>query len=121
VLHRGHVEYLACARAEGDILIVGLNRDSSVRRLKGPKRPVQNERDRAVILCALRSVDYVVLFGEDTPEKLITEIRPDILVKGADYALKEIVGASLVQSYGGKVIRVKLTKGRSSSKILSRL
>lgn len=121
LLHRGHVEYLAKARAEGDLLIVGLNRDSSVRKLKGPGRPIQSENDRAIILLALRSVDYVVLFGEATPERVISEIKPDVLVKGADYALKDIVGAKLVKSCGGKVVRVRLTRGRSSSKLLTRL
>lgn len=121
LLHRGHVEYLAKARAEGDLLIVGLNRDSSVRKLKGPGRPIQSENDRAIILLALRSVDYVVLFGEATPERVISEIKPDVLVKGADYAQKDIVGAKLVKSCGGKVVRVRLTRGRSSSKLLTRL
>lgn len=121
LLHRGHVEYLAKARAEGDLLIVGLNRDSSVRKLKGPGRPIQSDNDRAIILLALRSVDYVVLFGEATPERVISEIKPDVLVKGADYALKDIVGAKLVKSCGGKVVRVRLTRGRSSSKLLTRL
>lgn len=121
LLHRGHVEYLAKARAEGDLLIVGLNRDSSVRKLKGPGRPIQSDNDRAIILLALRSVDYVVLFGEATPERVISEIKPDVLVKGADYALKDIVGAKLVKSCGGKVVRVRLSRGRSSSKLLTRL
>ena len=121
LLHRGHVEYLAKARAEGDLLIVGLNRDSSVRKLKGPGRPIQSENDRAIILLALRSVDYVVLFGEATPERVISEIKPDVLVKGADYTLKDIVGAKVVKSCGGKVVRVRLSRGRSSSKLLTRL
>ena len=121
ILHRGHVEYLAKARSFGDLLIVGLNSDVSVRRIKGPKRPVQSQADRAAILLALRSVDYVVYFSEDTPEKLISIVRPDILVKGADYARHEIVGAKLVHSYGGKVRRVRLRTGRSTSGILSRL
>jgi len=121
ILHRGHVEYLTKARSFGDLLIVGLNSDVSVRRIKGPKRPVQPQADRATILLALRSVDYVVLFSEDTPEKLISIVRPDILVKGADYERHEIVGAKFVQSYGGKVRRVRLRTGRSTTGILSRL
>ena len=121
LLHLGHVEYLAKARKKGDLLIVGLNRDRSVRKLKGPGRPIQSDNDRAAILLALRSVDYVVLFGESTPDKVIGEIEPDVLVKGADYLLKDIVGAKLVKSYGGEVVRVKLTRNRSSSKLLSRL
>lgn len=115
ILHRGHVEYLAKARSFGDLLIVGLNSDASTRRLKGPSRPLQPQADRAAVLLALTAVDYVVVFGEDTPEKLIREIRPDVLVKGADYRLAEIVGAAFVQSYGGKVRRARLLKGRSTS------
>lgn len=121
ILHRGHVEYLAKARSFGDLLIVGLNSDVSVRRIKGPKRPIQPQADRAAILLALRSVDYVVYFGEDTPEKLIAAVRPDTLVKGADYQKHEIVGAKFVQSYGGKVRRVKLRTGRSTTSILNKL
>jgi rfaE bifunctional protein nucleotidyltransferase chain/domain len=121
ILHRGHVEYLAKARSFGDLLIVGLNSDISVRLIKGPKRPVQPQADRAAILLALRAVDYVVYFSEDTPEKLISVVRPDILVKGADYRRDEIVGARFVHSYGGKVKRVRLRSGRSTTGILNRL
>lgn len=121
ILHRGHVEYLTKARSFGDLLIVGLNTDASVRRLKGPTRPVQSERDRAAVLLGLRAVDYVTLFGEDTPDKLIRSIRPDVLVKGADYRESEIVGTTFVKSYGGRVRRVKLTPGRSTSSILKRV
>jgi D-beta-D-heptose 7-phosphate kinase/D-beta-D-heptose 1-phosphate adenosyltransferase len=120
ILHRGHVQYLERARSYGDLLIVGLNSDASVRRIKGPGRPVQTERDRAIILQSLRSVDYVVLFGEDTPERTIQMVRPSTLVKGADYKEAEIVGASFVKSYGGKVRRVRLTPGRSTSRIIRR-
>lgn len=121
ILHAGHVECLTKARALGDILIVGVNRDSSVRRFKGADRPWQTERDRATIVAALKPVDYVVLFAEDTPERLIKEIRPDVLVKGADYAIKDIVGADFVRSYGGKIKRIALKKGRSSSALIARL
>jgi len=121
VLHRGHVEYLAKARAFGDLLIVGLNTDASVRRLKGPNRPLQKQADRAIILLALEAVDYVVLFGEDIPDKLIRQIRPDVLVKGADYKESEIVGATFVRSCGGDVRRIRLTRGRSSSVIIGKL
>lgn len=117
ILHRGHVEYLTKAKSFGDILILGLNSDASVRRLKGPTRPLQKQTDRAVILLALESVDYVVIFGEDTPDKLIRQIKPDILVKGADYKVSEIVGADFVRSIGGAVRRIPLTKGRSTSSI----
>jgi len=121
ILHRGHVEYLAKAKALGDVLIVGLNSDASVRRLKGKSRPVQNQRDRAAILSALRSVDYVVMFGEDRPDRLIEQVRPDVLVKGADYRLSEIAGAGFVKAYGGTVRRLRLTPGRSTSRLLKRL
>lgn len=120
LLHRGHIEYLAKARSCGDLLIVGLNSDASVRRLKGPKRPLQGQRDRAAILSALRSVDYVIVFGEDTPDKLIREIRPHVLAKGADYRVSEIVGAEFVKSIGGMVRRVPLTKGRSTTGLVKR-
>lgn len=121
VLHRGHVDYLAKAAACGDLLVVGLNSDASVRRLKGDDRPIQRQSDRAAILLALQAVDYVVIFGEDTPDKLIRQVKPDVLAKGADYKISEIVGADFVRSYGGKVRRIRLTPGRSSSKIISRI
>ena len=121
ILHRGHVEYLSKAKSFGDVLIVGLNNDASVRRIKGGLRPIQKQKDRAVILLALEAVDYVVFFGEDTPEKLIRQVKPDVLVKGADYRTSEIVGSKFVSSYGGKVKRVKLTKGRSTSNITAKL
>lgn len=121
ILHRGHVEYLARAKSLGDVLIVGLNSDASVRRLKGKNRPIQKQADRAVILLALEAVDYVVVFGEVTPERVIRLIKPDVLAKGADYKISEIVGAEFVKSYGGKVKRVRLTRGRSTSGILKKL
>ena len=121
ILHRGHVEYLGKAKSFGDVLIVGLNGDASVRRIKGRRRPLQNQKDRAIILLALHAVDYVVLFSEDTPDKLIRQVRPDVLVKGADYKISEIVGADFVRSYGGIVRRVKLTKGSSTSTIIRKL
>ncbi len=121
ILHRGHVEYLAKAKKHGDILIVGVNSDASVRRLKGKSRPIQSQRDRAVILLALKSVDYVVFFGEDRPDRLIETVRPDVLVKGADYKISEIAGADFVRSYGGKVKRISLTRGRSSSHLIAKL
>lgn len=121
LIHRGHIDYLHKARTFGDILIVGLNSDASVRRLKGNKRPFQKQADRAAIVVSLKPVDYVVFFGEDTPLRLIEAIRPDILVKGADYKVSEIVGARFVKSYGGKVRRVRLSAGRSSSNLIKRL
>ncbi|MEE8149161.1 MAG: D-glycero-beta-D-manno-heptose 1-phosphate adenylyltransferase [candidate division Zixibacteria bacterium] len=121
LIHRGHIDYLHKARTFGDILIVGLNSDASVRRLKGNKRPFQKQADRAAIVVSLKPVDYVVFFGEDTPLRLIEAIRPDILVKGADYKVSEIVGARYVKSYGGNVRRVRLSAGRSSSNLIKRL
>jgi len=121
ILHFGHVDYLGKARKLGDILIVGLNRDRSVRKFKSKDRPIQNEKDRARILAALRPVDYVILFSEETPERLIEAVNPDILVKGADYKISEIIGADYVKSYGGKVHRIRLQKGRSTTEIIKRL
>lgn len=121
ILHRGHVDYLGRAKSCGDVLVVGLNSDKSVRRLRGKKRPLQNQRDRAAILLSLRAVDYVVIFGEDTPDKLIRQVKPDILVKGADYKLTEIVGAEFVKSCGGRVRRIRLTPNRSTSRLVGKL
>jgi rfaE bifunctional protein nucleotidyltransferase chain/domain len=121
ILHRGHVAYLAKARSFGDVLVVGLNSDKSVRKLKGSDRPLQGQADRAAILSALEAVDYVVVFGEETPERLIREIKPDVLVKGADYRISEIVGADFVKANGGEVRRIRLTPGRSSSDLLKKL
>ena len=120
LLHVGHARYLAAARRCGDLLVVGLNSDSSVRRIKGPKRPIVPEAERAEMLRALRSVDHVVVFSDDTPERLIRAIRPDVLVKGADYALAAIVGADLVAARGGRVVRVPLTEGLSTTALIER-
>jgi rfaE bifunctional protein nucleotidyltransferase chain/domain len=119
ILHRGHCEYLADARALGDALLVGLNSDESVRRLKGDRKPIVPEEDRAAVLAALESVDYVVIFGEDTPYVLISALLPDILIKGGDYALDEIVGRAEVEAAGGEVLTIPLTEGRSSTNIIS--
>lgn len=121
ILHRGHVEYLSAARALGDILVVGLNSDDSVRRLKGPGRPINPVEDRAAILDALRAVDFVTIFDEDTPYQLIEAIKPDVLVKGGDYTVETVVGADLVQARGGRVVIVPLLAGRSTSGLLARL
>jgi D-glycero-beta-D-manno-heptose 1-phosphate adenylyltransferase len=115
VLHLGHVEYLAKARDLGDILIVGLNSDDSVHRIKGTHRPVNNEEARSLTLAALSFVDGVIVFGEDTPIDLIKLIQPDILVKGKDYEGKEIVGTDVVKSNGGRVVTIELTKGYSTT------
>ncbi|MEI7896652.1 MAG: D-glycero-beta-D-manno-heptose 1-phosphate adenylyltransferase [bacterium] len=115
VLHLGHVEYLAKARDLGDILLVGLNSDDSVRRIKGPHRPVNKEAARAIILAALTFVDGVIIFGEDTPYELIKLIQPDILVKGKDYEGKEIVGTDIVRAHGGEIVTIELTRGYSTT------
>lgn len=118
ILHRGHVEYLAQAADKADVLVVGLNTDASVRRLKGVGRPVNNEQARAMVLASLGFVDAVVLFDEDTPLELIKTVHPDILVKGADYKLEDIVGYDFVTSYGGKVETIPLVEGFSTSRII---
>lgn len=120
LLHVGHVRYLQEARKLGDILIVGINTDASVKKLKGPTRPIQNESDRAEILAALGCVDFTVLFGEDTPEKLIESIRPDVLVKGGDWTVDTIAGGPFVQSYGGEVRSLILVDGKSTTKIIEK-
>ncbi len=122
VLHRGHVAYLAAARAEGAALLVGVNTDASARRLgKGDGRPVNAEADRAFVLAGLAAVDAVVLFGEDTPLDLIRLLEPDVLCKGADYALDAIVGADLVAARGGRVVRIPLEPGFSTTNLLKRV
>ena len=121
LLHRGHVEYLARARALGDLLIVGLNSDAGVRRLKGISRPICPLRDRAAVLAALECVDWIVPFSEQTPEQIIRAIRPQVLVKGADYRESEIAGAAFVRSMGGRVARVTLTRGKSTSQLIHRI
>lgn len=121
ILHVGHIRYLQEARSLGDLLVVGLNSDSSVRALKGPTRPVQNEGDRAEILAALEAVSCVVIFSESTPEKLIEAIRPDVLVKGGDWPIEKIVGAKSVLGWGGEVKSLKFHPGRSTSSILEKV
>ncbi len=118
ILHRGHVEYLSKAADLGDVLVVGLNTDASVKRLKGENRPVQDQVSRANIMASLFFVDYVVYFDEDTPLNLIKYLKPDILVKGKDYKEEDIVGADIVKSNGGKVITIDLVKGYSTSSII---
>src|SRR6185436_3298206 len=105
LLHPGHLRVLEFAKSRGDVLVVGLNTDRSVRRLKGPGRPIQSEEDRAALLGALECVDYVVLFDEPTPEKLLRLLKPDVLVKGGDYTPEKVVGGHFVESYGGRVAR----------------
>ncbi len=119
-LHVGHVRYLQEARSFGDLLVVGLNTDESVRRLKGPSRPVQNESDRAEVLAALECVDYSVLFSQDTPYELIKTVRPDILVKGGDWTMSQIVGGDIVQAYGGQVLSLHFVEGKSTTNLINK-
>ena len=119
LLHVGHVTYLQQAAALGDVLIIGVNSDRSVRELKGPKRPVINERDRAALLAALSCVDYVTIFDEATPESLIRRLKPDVLAKGGDYTVAEVVGGDYVRAQGGRVVIIPLVPGVSTTKILN--
>jgi D-beta-D-heptose 7-phosphate kinase/D-beta-D-heptose 1-phosphate adenosyltransferase len=121
LLHPGHIDYLAKARALGDVLIIGLNDDDSIHRLKGPSRPINPLADRAIMLAALKSVDLVVPFSEDTPLKLISALMPDILVKGGDYESDDIVGAREVREGGGKVIVMPFKDGHSTTSLIKRL
>ncbi|MFH1296411.1 MAG: D-glycero-beta-D-manno-heptose 1-phosphate adenylyltransferase [Bacteroidota bacterium] len=121
LLHLGHIEYLSKAADAGDVLVIGLNSDNSVRMLKGTGRPVMNEHARAMILASLSYVTAVVLFDEENPYELIATIQPDILVKGADYRIEEIAGHDIVQSRGGEVITVPLTKGYSTTDLIAKL
>lgn len=121
VLHSGHVRYLKKARSLGDMLIVGLNSDSSVKKIKGKGRPILPESERAEILSALEAVNYVVLFIDATPEKLIEKIVPDVLAKGADWKEDDIVGADVVKAAGGRVARVRLVKGKSTTNIIEKI
>jgi D-beta-D-heptose 7-phosphate kinase/D-beta-D-heptose 1-phosphate adenosyltransferase len=121
ILHAGHVKYLQKAKGLGDILVLGLNSDSSIRRIKGPTRPIVRQEDRAAVVSSLGCVDYVTVFGEDTPIKVIKAVKPDILVKGADWMAGSIVGADFVRSYGGRAVTVPLVKGRSTSDIIRRI
>ncbi len=121
ILHAGHVEYLTAAKELGDFLLIGLNSDASVRRLKGPNRPVCCEHDRAAVLSGLQVVDAVTFFDEDTPEKLIGTLLPDILVKGSDWAIEQIAGAQAVLEHGGAVLTIPLLEGRSTSGIIEKI
>ena len=120
VLHAGHVDYLSKAKALGDYLIVALNTDSSVSKLK-PGRPINTLEDRMAVVAALRCVDCVVSFGEDTPERIIGEIKPDIHVKGGDYTIESLPESTIIQGYGGKIVILPLLEGRSSTKIIDKL
>lgn len=121
ILHSGHVLYLEEAKSCGDILILGLNSDSSVKRLKGDSRPINHQSDRAIVLSALESVDYITIFEEDTPYNLIHLLKPDVLVKGGDWKPDSIVGSDLVLERGGRVLSLGFSEGKSSSSIIRRL
>jgi len=121
LLHRGHIEYLEEARALGDRLVIGVNSDASVRRLKGPKRPIIPQDERAELLAALACVDLTVLFDDDTPARLIEAVRPDVLAKGGDWALERIVGREFVEANGGRVVAVPLREGLSTSVLVERI
>ncbi len=121
LLHIGHVRYLQEAKKQGDVLIVGVNSDASVRRLKGSQRPIQNESDRAEILAALGCVDYSVIFEEDTPINLIKTVKPNVLVKGGDWRPENIVGSDIVLAAGGQVISLTFVDGRSTTNIITKI
>jgi len=121
ILHLGHVEYLESAKKHGDVLIVAVNSDASVRKIKGANRPIKSQKERARIIAALESVNFVTIFNEDTPYNLIKGLKPDILVKGADWKKKNIAGSDLLKKYGGRLIRIKFKKGYSSSRIIQKI
>ncbi|MFA5198175.1 MAG: D-glycero-beta-D-manno-heptose 1-phosphate adenylyltransferase [Candidatus Omnitrophota bacterium] len=121
ILHYGHVKYLQDARAKGDCLVVAVNSDASIRRIKGKNRPVVGENDRLKVVSSLGCVDFAVLFNEDNPLKVIKALKPDVLIKGADWSKDRIIGADFVKSYGGKVLTVKLVKGRSTTALIEKI
>ena len=121
IIHVGHIRYLTAAKSFGDVLIVGLNTDESVRKLKGESRPVNNQDDRAEVLLGMKAVDHVIFFGEQTAENLISELKPDIYVKGGDYTLETLPEAKIVQSYGGRVEIVNLVAGKSTTNIIKKI
>lgn len=121
IIHSGHTQYLAKARQMGDCLFLGLNSDASVKRLKGEERPINNQDDRAIVLDALKAVDYVVLFEEDTPFNLIKQILPNLLVKGGDYKAEDIVGYDIVTQHGGDVVTISFVEGKSTTNIINKI
>jgi D-beta-D-heptose 7-phosphate kinase/D-beta-D-heptose 1-phosphate adenosyltransferase len=121
LLHRGHVEYLAHARELGDSLFLGLNSDISVRKIKGPGKPLVKEDDRAIVLAGLTAVDYICFFNEDTPQEIIETLVPDILVKGGDYQIDKIVGKEIVEKNGGKVVTIPLVNGFSTTELTKKI
>jgi len=121
IIHRGHTDLLRAARELGDMLVVAINSDASVARLKGNRRPIVRQEDRAAVLAALEAVDYVTVFEQDTPEEIIDLLRPDVLVKGADYEIDQIVGRDRVETDGGEVVRLPLRDGFSTEQLLRRI
>jgi len=121
IIHSGHVDYLTKAKMMGDVLFVGINSDSSIKRIKGDKRPILDENERAFIVASLKAVDYVSLFDEDTPKELIEAIVPDVLVKGADWTIENIVGRDVVEANGGKVETIKFVNNQSTSNIIKKI
>lgn len=121
ILHKGHITYLYEAKKLGDLLVVGLNSDNSIKRIKGEKRPILSESERAYILSALEMVDFVIIFDEDTPYELIKIVKPDVLVKGGDWDINNIVGKDIVESYGGKVLNIPFVEGKSTTNIIERI
>lgn len=121
ILHVGHISYLEMAKKQGDILIVGVNSDESTKRLKGPTRPINSEKDRAAMLSALKAVDYTVIFEEDTPEDLIAYLKPSIHVKGGDYKKENLPETKIVEAYGGKVIILNFVEGKSTTNIINKI
>ena len=121
ILHRGHVEYLVQAANHGDILVIGLNTDNSVRRIKGNSRPIQDQLARAMVLASLQFVSAVILFDEDTPYELIKRVKPDVLVKGSDYKTEDIVGYDIVTAKGGEVVTIDFIEGYSTTSIIEKL
>ncbi len=119
IVHKGHIEYLAKTSEYGDVLVVGLNSDSSVKRLKGENRPLQDQSSRALLMASLMFVDYVILFEEDTPYELIKTIQPDVLVKGSDYNPEDIVGYDIVKAKGGEIKTIELTEGYSTTNVIN--
>jgi D-beta-D-heptose 7-phosphate kinase/D-beta-D-heptose 1-phosphate adenosyltransferase len=115
VLHRGHLEYLKFCRRHGDVVVLGMNSDNSVKIIKGPARPINNQNDRAALLAVMEMIDYVTIFEEPDPMNLIRKVKPDVLVKGEDWAVKGVVGREFVESYGGKVVLAPLVEGKSST------
>jgi len=121
VLHRGHIEFLKFCKEQGNVVVLGLNSDSSVKQLKGPDRPINNQHDRAAVLAALETVDYIIVFDEPDPMNLIKQVKPDVLVKGKDWEDKGVVGREFVESYGGRVVLAPLVEGKSSSATIEKM